>query len=222
LVDPSVGATRAGWGYDRDFAALAADGPIGAPAPAPGWWRVIGDRQAGTVLVSRGIGLDLGATAKAWTADQAARRIAERFGRGALVSLGGDVAVAGPATEGGWRVHLGDEHTGPGPAGQIVTITEGGLATSGLARRRWRRGRMSVHHIIDPRTGWPAAPGWRTVSVAAGDCVDANAASTAAIVRGAAAPGWLARSGLPARLVGSDGAVHTVAGWPTGDADGVR
>jgi thiamine biosynthesis lipoprotein len=56
---------------------------------------------------------------------------------------------------------------------------------------------------------------WRTVSVAAGNCVDANIASTAAIVRGAGAARWLQRLGLPSRLVHIDGWVTTVAGWPS-------
>ena len=55
---------------------------------------------------------------------------------------------------------------------------------------------------------------WRTVSVAAASCVDANTASTAAIVRGASAPRWLASLGLPARLVAPDGSILTVGAWP--------
>jgi thiamine biosynthesis lipoprotein len=71
-----------------------------------------------------------------------------------------------------------------------------------------------LHHILDPRTGLPAASPWRTVSVAAATCVDANTASTAAIIKGAGAAAWLADRSLPARLVTTSGAVHTVAGWP--------
>ena len=71
-----------------------------------------------------------------------------------------------------------------------------------------------LHHILDPRTGLPAAPVWRTVSVAAATCADANPAATAAIIRGDRAPAWLTSLNLPARLVSQDGAVRTVAGWP--------
>jgi len=71
-----------------------------------------------------------------------------------------------------------------------------------------------LHHILDPRTGLPAEPVWRTVSVTAGSCADANAASTAAVIRGHRALGWLTQLGLPARLVDATGAVFTVAGWP--------
>ena len=92
------------------------------------------------------------------------------------------------------------------------------MATSGTAARCWRRGGVTLHHILDPRTGLPARPVWRTASVAAGSAVQANIASTAAIIRGAAAPGWLERLRLPARLVAMDGSVRTVAGWPGQEA----
>ncbi|HEV7627251.1 MAG TPA: FAD:protein FMN transferase, partial [Streptomyces sp.] len=78
-----------------------------------------------------------------------------------------------------------------------------------------------MHHIVDPRTGAPAEGGWRTVSVAARSCVDANTATTASIVLGPAAPGWLSERRLPARLVADDGTAHTVAGWPA-DENHVR
>jgi thiamine biosynthesis lipoprotein len=71
-----------------------------------------------------------------------------------------------------------------------------------------------MHHIIDPATGMPVLETWRTASVAAASCTDANIASTAALVRAGAAPAWLAGLGLPARLVGPDGGVTLVGDWP--------
>jgi len=96
----------------------------------------------------------------------------------------------------------------------VVAIHSGGLATSSTAARRWRRGGDVLHHILDPRSGLSAAPVWRTVSVAAATCTDANIASTAAIIRGEAAPVWLASLGVAARLVAESGAVRTLGGWP--------
>lgn len=224
LVDPTVGRALAELGYDRDFAELPPDGPVPDTAPAPGWWRLGWDSPNRTLVLPRGIELDLGATAKALAADRAAARISAALGCGAVVSLGGDVAVAGRPPAGGWLIAVGDDHENreddrSGDAGPTVAVTAGGLATSGTTRRRWRSGGVVRHHILDPRTGECATPVWRTVSVSAGSCVDANAASTAAVVLGAAAPAWLSRLELPARLVGAGGDVSTVAGWPT-DADG--
>jgi thiamine biosynthesis lipoprotein len=231
-VDPTCGGALVAAGYDRDFdelraeagrpAAAAQDAPqpplvraAAGAGPIPGWRNVRLNRQRNVVQLARGAQLDLGSTAKAWAADRCAGLIADAMGCGTLVSLGGDVAVAGPPPGEGWRVRATDDHrAGASAAGQTVTIRSGGLATSSTTARAWNSGGRPMHHIIDPRTGVPARSPWRTVSVAAGSCADANIASTAAIIRGDAAPGWLAGSGLPARLVRHDGSVLAIAGWP--------
>ena len=214
-VDPTVGASLIRMGYDRDFAALASFGaPAGVPVPAPGWRAVQLDPAASCVRIPPGVRLDLGATAKALAADRAARAAAEATGGGVLVSLGGDIAVAGDPLPEGWTVGLADAHDAPPDPGASVLIASGGLATSSTTVRRWARGGTTHHHILDPRDGRPAAEVWRTVSVAAATCVDANIASTAAIIRGEAAPDWLEALGLPARLVRTDGRVERTAGWP--------
>jgi thiamine biosynthesis lipoprotein len=80
--------------------------------------------------------------------------------------------------------------------------------------RRWRHDGRALHHVLDPRTGLPVAPVWRTVSVAAATCAEANIASTAALVLGAGASAWLAERHLPARLTAVGGEVEIVGGWP--------
>jgi thiamine biosynthesis lipoprotein ApbE len=213
-VDPTVGAALVAVGYDRDFAALPADGPAIVARPAPGWRAIRRDRAAGTVTLAPGAQIDLGATAKALAADRAARAAAAAApGVGILLSLGGDVAIAGPAPDDGWPVGVSDGHRDECPAA-TVALHAGGLATSSVTQRRWRRGGHTQHHILDPRTGAPVAPVWRTVSVAADSCVAANTASTAAIVWGAQARRRLARAGIHARLVAADGRVATTGGWP--------
>jgi thiamine biosynthesis lipoprotein len=94
-----------------------------------------------------------------------------------------------------------------------VALTFGALATSSTTVRRWRSGSDELHHLVDPRTGRPAVSPWRTVTVAAATCVDANVASTAAFLVGDA-PGWLEAAQLPARLVSTTGAFSFTAGWP--------
>ena len=173
------------------------------------------DADAGTVRVPAGVTLDLGATAKAFAADRAAAAAAGATGCGVLVNLGGDLATAGPPPAGGWSVRVTDDHAAhPGVSGETVLVTSGALATSSTMLRRWRRGSATVHHILDPGTGEPAVGPWRTVSVAAATCVDANTASTAAILRRTGAVAWLERLGLPARLCRYDGSVAYTAGWP--------
>jgi len=223
-VDPTLGEALERAGYDRDWALIEADPDQAAASAAtprvrvrlrPVWTRVRVDAALGTIQLPRGVKLDLGATAKAWAADRAAAAARAASGCGVLVSLGGDIATGGECPAGGWRVHVTDDHRdGPDAPGQRIAVRDGGLATSSTAVRRWRRGHEQMHHIIDPATGDPARTPWRTVSVAAEDCADANIAATAAIVRGARAPQWLAELGLPARLVAQDGGVRTVGSWP--------
>jgi thiamine biosynthesis lipoprotein len=232
LVDPTVGNALCSLGYDRDFAAIRSDGAMPrAPAHVPGWRSVRLDGRR--LRLAAGTRLDLGATAKGLGADRAARAAAAAVpAGGVLVSLGGDIAVAGEAPVGGWPVLVADEPepVGQPPAtagrpaqfppqsrGQVVRLAAGALATSSILCRQWRRGGRALHHIVDPRTGLPTVGPWRTVSVAAANCAEANAASTAAIIAGDQAPAWLAAQGLPARLVARDGSVRLVGGWPATD-----
>jgi thiamine biosynthesis lipoprotein len=219
-VDPTVGAAMCRLGFDRDFAAMKPDihGDLPEPGPIPGWEWIDIDHEHSTVALPAGTLLDLGATAKAWAADRAAEAIASQLGCGALVSLGGDIAVRGPVPEEGFSVGIADICGDP-CAPVAVSIVAGGLATSGTGNRHWTLGGHRVHHLIDPATGLSVDSPWRTVSVAAGSCVDANTASTAAIILGEGAVPWLEQEGLPARLVRLDGSTVTVAGWPKEPSD---
>jgi thiamine biosynthesis lipoprotein len=221
-VDPTVGQSLIVAGYDRDFALLESVHREGPPRPrvkalrAPGIDAIALDARHGTVAVARGVRLDLGATAKALAADRSAAAAARAGGCGVLVSLGGDISVAGDPPDGGWRIRVCEDHAaGPEAAGQTISVAGGGLATSSTTTRRWRDADGVRHHIIDPASGSPAVEVWRTASVAAATCVDANAAATAAIVMGEAAVAWLTRAALPARLVAADGSIRRVGEWPT-------
>jgi len=215
LVDPTVGLAMIRLGYDRDFADVrpGVDGDLPPAQAVPGWRSVAVDRRRRRVRLAENTALDLGATAKALAADRAATTISGRLGCGALVSLGGDVATAGTAPAGGFAVGIADTCTSPHPT-ETVSISSGGLASSGVGVRQWRLGAHQVHHILDPATGLSATPYWRTASVTAASCVQANAASTAAIVLGEHALDWLEGLGLPARLVRLDGTVVQTRGWP--------
>jgi thiamine biosynthesis lipoprotein len=221
LVDPTVGRALRLAGYDRTFVAVRArDGSVVAVSHrSPGWGSVQLDPDHLEICVPRGVELDLGATAKAAAADAVAEAAHELTGSGILVSLGGDVAVAGPPPVGGWPIRLADRHDEPlDSEGPVVAVHGGGLATSGIAARRWRVSGGERHHIIDPRTGGSAVTPWRTVTVTGATCVDANAASTAAVILGADALAWLGLRGLSARLVRADGSVEFAGDWPRTEA----
>jgi FAD:protein FMN transferase len=216
IVDPTIGRSLRLAGYDRSFEQVhvGQSSPPRFVRPA-GWRSVEADTAARTVRLCPGTELDLGATAKALAADHAAASATAAARCGVLVSLGGDVAVAGPPPKCGWPILIADDHAADLESdGPVVSIRAGGLATSGTSVRRWRAGKVELHHIFDPTTGGPAATRWRTVTVAAASCVDANVASTAAVVLGDDAPAWLASRGLPARLVTTTGETMRIDPWP--------
>lgn len=225
LVDPTLGHSLAAAGYDRDFTVLHASSADPAAIPKPGstgGWRGVGVDPAGAVRVPTGQLLDLGATAKAWAADLLAETIWDTTGDTVVVSLGGDVRVAGePDIR--WPVAvaerpLASSSDGPGTTSERppvrLMMPPGGLATSSTAHRRWLRAGQLVHHIVDPVTGLPAQGPWRTVSATGATATAANTATTAALVLGHAAVDWLSDRHTPARLVGHDEQVVTVNGWP--------
>ena len=171
------------------------------------WHAVSVDEDAGTVTVPPGTLLDLGCVAKAYAADLAAAAANAVIDAPVLVSLGGDIACYG----GPWLVGVA-EGADDDPAAW-VELPDGGIATSTTLSRRFGAER-TLHHLLNPATLRPAAEVWRTATVAAASCLDANIASTAAVVMGTAAPRWLADQGLPARLVAADGSVRRLGGWP--------
>ena len=211
-VDPTVGTALDALGYDRDIELLRRDGapPLARVTRVPGWRRIhlVGDR----LFLPPGAQLDLGATAKASAADRCARAVNATLGTGVLISIGGDLATAGPPPHGGWQVHVqGDPDD---LATQVTLAACTALATSNTRLRRWTQAGVPRHHLIDPSTAQPASETWRTVTVVARTCLDANTAATAAVVKGDAAVPWLSRLGVAARLVDGTGRVHQVGGWP--------
>ncbi|HEY2441831.1 MAG TPA: FAD:protein FMN transferase [Streptosporangiaceae bacterium] len=217
-VDPTLEATADPAAGASDTSRPTAPSLAALLGPAPRWHQVHLDPKTRLLRRPAGLRLDLGATARAWAADRCAASLASTLGCGVLVGIGGDIAVAGQVPRGGWRIRVQEAtgHPEEPPRGRftLVAIRDGGLATASTAARRRRSGADLLQYISDPRTGLPAAPFWRTVSVAAASCTAANAAAATAMIRGRHAPEWLAGLRLPARLVTLDGRVRTVSGWP--------
>jgi thiamine biosynthesis lipoprotein len=213
--DPTVGAHVLAAGYDRDIAEVHHRPGVSIDPAAlrrPSWRAVSLDSRFDLLTVPVGITLDLGAVGKAWTADEAARRIALVLGCSALVEIGGDLAVAGAHKS--WQVTVSERADA---AGQRMTLDSGGVATSSTVVRCWDTTGEPAHHIVDPRTGAPSDSRWRSASVWAPTAAEANAWSTASIVLGTDVVALLDERGLPARLVDREGRISFAGGWPLPD-----
>ncbi|MEV5646966.1 FAD:protein FMN transferase [Nocardia sp. NPDC052254] len=213
LVSPSLGAELIACGYDEDIEVVRAR--TGTPAAVrigvPPRRQVVFDADRGELVLRAGTALDLGACAKAWAADTISAELGAGSSGGFLVNLGGDIAAAGPPPPGGWAIGVRNWND---VVTQVVHSTDHAFATSSTRLRTWVHGGVHRHHIIDPRTGQPARTRWAQVTCAGPDAVQANAASTAAIILDECAPAWLTARGVPARLTTADHHVTTTPRWP--------
>ncbi|HEY3561175.1 MAG TPA: FAD:protein FMN transferase [Kribbella sp.] len=213
-VDPTVGSAVVAAGYDADIETVRRRFPQAPaePMPVPGWQDVRLNRKLALLGVPEDCALDLGATAKAWTADRAANVLSKRYGSAVLVEIGGDLRAAGTPQK-PWVITVAER---AGESGVLVSLAHGGLTTSTSTVRRWQTETGYGHHVIDPRTGRPAEGKYRTASVWAPTAVRANTFSTALVATGEGALGRLKLAGHPARLVDADGQVTELTGWPSG------
>lgn len=156
LFDPTVGPAMIAHGYDRDFAEVGGSHAPTATGATAGCGGIRLDSARGTVQVPAGTSLDLGGIGKGLAADLVAAELLQRGGTGVLVDIGGDLRMAGSPPSGGWTIAVEDPRR-PGHEWLRLSLAAGGMATSSTLRRRWRQGEMTCHHVIDPRTGRPAA-----------------------------------------------------------------
>lgn len=172
LFDPTLLPLLEATGYDRDFSRIAhrelasADSSVPPAEPlahASRWRGIELDGANRRIRLPRGVRLDLGGIAKGWAADVALGRFCGPFAN-ALVNVGGDLRLrGGPAWGESWSIGIRDPRrelveNGPVPPdayAAVVTMSRGGLATSGAVRRWWLHSGERRHHLLDPRTGRP-------------------------------------------------------------------
>ncbi|PFG73874.1 FAD:protein FMN transferase [Tepidiforma thermophila] len=210
LFNPLVLPALAAAGYDRTFSAVAGGAPV--PLPAPGPPAAI-ERTASGWRLREGQ-LDLGGIVKGWTADLAAEHLAAAAAAPAMVNAGGDIRCIGEDVpgRGGWELAV------EGPSGETAWsgIVAGALATSTTLRRRWTTadGR-TAHHLIDPRTGLPAASPFVQVSVIAPTCREAETWAKAVLVGGHEGLDLAASRGIAALALAADGTPASTPAWPS-------
>ncbi len=193
LVDPTLieALERSGYRESREGAAAVplrealAGAPERRPArPAePGAWRsIVVDHARGVVSRPPGVRIDTGGVGKGLAADAVARRLAgeDRF----VVDCGGDLVVGGlRAARRPYDIEV--EHPLTGERAHRLSVASGGVATSGLGRRVWRRDDGTfAHHLIDPSTGEPAWTGLIAATALAPTALEAETLSKAALLRG--------------------------------------
>jgi thiamine biosynthesis lipoprotein len=216
VFDPAILPSLESAGYDRSFELVAKAGGQGRRAPTRKSGSISDiklDRGRSTVCCPPGLRLDLGGIAKGFAIDRAARVLAPSADF--LIDVGGDIAVRGVGSDGGpgWLIAVADPFR---PERDVcwLRLVDAAVATSTTMRRRWHRDGRSLHHIIDPRTGNPAATGLAQVTVVAQTAAAADVYAKTALILGIEAGAqWLAERSIPALLVTDRGGLLRSPRW---------
>jgi thiamine biosynthesis lipoprotein len=166
LFDPALLPLLEAIGYDRDYKEIQhrETGEARGESFVAGGWRGIElDARRLRILLPEGTRLDLGGIAKGWAADAALARYFRQYDN-VLINAGGDMrAQGGPKPGESWPIGIGnplappdDETTGESTEhAAVLTMSHGGIATSGANWRWWYQGGERQHHLLDPRTSRP-------------------------------------------------------------------
>lgn len=213
--DPTLRAQIVALGYERTFEQVRdSDGDgegADAVAVGGGWRRIVLDNAGQRVTLPKGVGLDFGGIAKGMAVDASLGRLRALGFERALVNAGGDLAIYGalPFAD-AWPIEIAGKR-----ANWTIPLTHGALATSGIARRRWRQAGRERHHLLDPRTGEPVENELWSVTVVAPTCERAEVAAKAAFVAGLRAGSDLLRSfGYVGLFTLKDGTWRATGSWP--------
>jgi FAD:protein FMN transferase len=187
LFDPSILPALQQAGYDRSMDELRQSDPRQthlSPSTVPSDLSLLRlDPGSRSICLPPGMQIDLGGIAKGWIAERAARQLAQ-FSKACAVSAGGDMVLKGlPEGESRWEIGL-ENPLDPTQDLSLLKVEPGTVATSSIAKRQWKLGNQTQHHLIDPRTGQPAQTDWLSVTVWARQAAKAEAYAKALLIAG--------------------------------------
>lgn len=203
LFDATSGVLRRAWDFDR--AVLPEKRVIQSLLPLVGWNMVELD-DSGIRLSRKGMQVDLGGIGKEYASDRAAEILYDKGIRHGYVNMAGDIRIAGLKPDGSpWTIGVRDPRR-PGKMIASIPLFSGALATSGDYERFIEVGGRRYCHILDPRTGYPAAC-WSSVTAIAATALDAGSCTTIAMLKGHAATDFLAATGYHYLAVDASGRI---------------
>jgi FAD:protein FMN transferase len=190
--DITSGVLRRCWTFDGSDR-LPEPAAVAALLPLIGFEKI--RWQAPRITLPAGMEIDFGGNGKEYAVDRVLALVATRFAGAALVNFGGDLAANRAPGAGPWQVGV-ERPDSEREARLLLELSRGGLATSGDTHRFLLRDGVRYSHILDVRTGWPVPQAPRSVTVAAGSCVEAGMLATFAMLQGSAAESFLTEQGV--------------------------
>ncbi len=212
--DPTILSSLVANGYAESRSESPGRTILFGPAhrgPAPGPDRIEVDRAASRVRLPEGVGFDPGGMGKGLAADLVANKLITSGATAVMLSIGGDVRVAGVA-DAGWVVAIEDPTDRERTVAEL-SLVDGAVCTSSVLAKTWCMGDEPMHHLIDPRTGDPTTSSIVSATVIAGEAWMAEALTKAAITGDpVGALGFLESAGVEGLLVDMDRVVWRTPG----------
>ena len=183
--DPTVGPLVKIWGINTDHARVPEKSEIDAVLPLINWRDVSAADDNTVMLKRRGMALDLGGIVKGYAADELTKILKARKVRRAIVDLGGNIFVYGKKKDGSpWRVGIKDPNDPEGVPAIVLNVANSTIVTSGVYERFFTENGVRYHHILDVKTGYPAASGLLSSTIVCESSMAADALSTSVFVLG--------------------------------------
>jgi thiamine biosynthesis lipoprotein len=188
--DPTVGPLVRLWGIGTDAQRVPGDEEIARALELVNWRDVVIDRGAGTAFLRReGMALDLGAIAKGYAGDEAARIAREANVKRAVFDLGGNIVTLGWREQKGkesrpWRIGIQNPESGRGAYIGVVPVHDMSVVTSGVYERYFESEGKRYHHLLSTADGYPVENGLLSVTIVTANSTDADALSTAVFALG--------------------------------------
>jgi thiamine biosynthesis lipoprotein len=213
--DITVGAFRGLWKFDQDLdGSLPTSKAVAERRALVDYRDLVVDQAAGTAFLRRkGMSITLGGIAKGYAVDRAVAILHDRGFVDFIVQAGGDLYVSGRRGDRPWRVGVRDPRGAPDDSFALIELENGTFSTSGDYERGLVKDGKRYHHLIDPKTGFPAARS-RSVTVLAKDALTADVWSTALFILGPTAglPMVERMKDVEAVFVDGDNQVHVTTG----------
>jgi len=186
--DPTIGPLVKLWGIGSETQRIPAVDEIDAALGLVNFRDLIIDRGAGTAFLRRqGMELDLGAIAKGYAADEAARIAREGRVKRGIIDLGGNILALGWRNERGsvpWRIGVQNPFDVRGESIGFLAVHDTSVVTSGVYERFFEAGGMRFHHILSTTDGYPVDNGLLSVTIVTERSMEADALSTAVFAMG--------------------------------------
>jgi thiamine biosynthesis lipoprotein len=184
--DPTIGPLVKLWGIGTDAERIPEEGEIRQALALVNWQDLVINRKAERAFLKvPGMALDLGAIAKGYAADEAARIAGESGVKRAIFDLGGNILALGSRSETeDWRIGVQDPLGERGAYIGLLSVRDKSIVTSGVYERFFESGGRRYHHILSTEDGYPVNKGLLSVTIVAQKSIDADALSTSVFALG--------------------------------------